>query len=316
MNVLITGATGFVGYALVGSLIKRLEYKVSILSRRFDERFSSNVEQIIGSSEDSLFKTSIPSNIDVIIHLAGRAHILNEHVKSPLHEFRKVNVDGTLHLAHQALENKVKRFIFMSSIGVNGSSTIDKPFNELDEPHPHADYAVSKLEAEQALKELFKNTETELVIIRPPLVYASNAPGNFARLLKLASTNLPLPFSGVNNKRSFIALDNLVHFIECCIKHPCAKNELFLISDNEELSTKQLVTYLRQGMAKSPNLIYVPNFVMKLGAICLGKMKLYEQLFGSLEINNSKAKRLLGWQAPVSAMTAVKQVGETYSKLR
>ncbi|MCH7337295.1 MULTISPECIES: NAD-dependent epimerase/dehydratase family protein [unclassified Acinetobacter] len=316
MKILVTGATGFVGHALISNLIKKAEYKIFILSRNFDERFPSNVEQIVGNSEGSFFKTSVPKHIDTIVHLAGRAHILNEQVDNPLHEFREVNVEGTLHLAHQALENKVKRFIFMSSIGVNGSSTIDKPFNELDEPHPHADYAVSKLEAEQALKELFKNTETELVIIRPPLVYASNAPGNFARLLKLASTNLPLPFSGVNNKRSFIALDNLVDFIECCIKHPCAKNELFLISDNEELSTKQLVTYLRQGMAKSPNLIYVPNFVMKLGAICLGKMKLYEQLFGSLEVDASKAKTLLGWQPPLNAISAVRQAGEAYSKLK
>lgn len=316
MKVLVTGATGFVGYALVERLIKEAEYKVSILSRKFDERFSSNVVQIIGNSDEYFFKTSIPRNIDTIIHLAGRAHILNEQVENPLDEFRKVNVEGALQLAHQALENKVKRFIFMSSIGVNGSSTNGNAFIEQDVPQPHADYAVSKFEAELALQKIFEGTETELVIIRPPLVYASNAPGNFARLLKLASTNFPLPFSGVNNKRSFVALDNLVDFIECCIKHPCAKNELFLISDSESLSTKQLVTYLRLGMHKKANLIYIPNFIMKLGALGIGKMKLYEQLFASLEVDASKARTLLDWRPPLDAEAALQNAGNKYIKVK
>src|SRR5690606_14547210 len=151
-----------------------------------------------------------PNDIDIIIHLAGRAHILNEQVTDPLTEFRKVNVEGTLQLARQALEKKVKRFIFVSSIGVNGSVTKQQPFTEDSVPQPHADYAVSNLEAEQELKKLFSRSDTELVIIRPPLVYAAHAPGNFSRLLKLVATNLPLPFAGTKNKRSFVALENLV----------------------------------------------------------------------------------------------------------
>lgn len=319
MKILITGASGFVGQALISTLKRNKEYQLYTLLRQMNPEFSSDICQIIlQKNTDQPFKCEIlnTNHIDVIIHLAGRAHILNEKVEDPLQEFRKVNVEGTLQLAKEALDNKVKRFIFISSIGVNGSSTSGKAFSEQDVPQPHADYAVSKLEAEVALQKLFEGTETELVIIRPPLVYAAHAPGNFARFIKLASTNIPLPFVGVNNKRSFVALENLVNFIECCITHPLAKNELFLISDNESLSTKQLVTYLRQGMHKKANLIYIPNFVMKLGALGVGKIKLYEQLFGSLEVDASKARTLLGWQPPLSAESALQNAGNKYIKVK
>ncbi|MGT2551828.1 NAD-dependent epimerase/dehydratase family protein [Acinetobacter geminorum] len=315
MKILVTGSTGFVGQALMQVLINR-EDQLFTLARRVNRNLPNKVHQIIYDSDSTPFAITFPEKIDVVIHLAGRAHILNEKVKDPLQEFRKVNVEGTLELAKQALENRVKRFIFISSIGVNGSSTNGKAFSEQDIPQPHADYAVSKLEAELALQKLFKGTETELVIIRPPLVYAAHAPGNFARLLKLASASIPLPFVGVTNKRTFVALENLVNFIECCITHPLAKNELFLIADTESLSTKQLVTYLRQGMQKKANLIYIPNFVMKLGALGIGKIKLYEQLFGSLEVDASKARTLLGWQPPLTAVSAIQKAGNEYTKVK
>ncbi|HFX7633957.1 TPA: NAD-dependent epimerase/dehydratase family protein, partial [Acinetobacter baumannii] len=213
-NILVTGSSGFVGKSLIRSLILSNKYqKIYALNRRQSHILPEKVEQLVATSE-SVFSTPIPNDIDVIIHLAGRAHILNDNVQNPLEQFRAVNVEGTLQLARQALENNVQRFIFISSIGVNGAVTNKKAFDELDPPQPHADYAISKLEAEQALKELFENTNTELVIIRPPLVYAADAPGNFARLLKLTSTNLPLPFASLNNRRSFVALENLVSFIE------------------------------------------------------------------------------------------------------
>lgn len=311
-NILVTGSSGFVGKSLIRSLILSNKYqKIYALNRRQSHILPEKVEQLVATSE-SVFSTPIPNDIDVIIHLAGRAHILNDNVQNPLEQFRAVNVEGTLQLARQALENNVQRFIFISSIGVNGAVTNKKAFDELDPPQPHADYAISKLEAEQALKELFENTNTELVIIRPPLVYAADAPGNFARLLKLASTNLPLPFASLNNRRSFVALENLVSFIEACIEHPQAKNELFLIADHEVLSTQQLVISIRKGMGRKANLIYIPKFLMRVGAICVGKGKLYEQLFLSLEIDASKARNLLNWTPPINAYAALEKTGKIY----
>lgn len=312
IKILITGGSGFVGENLISNLLKKDYYQVISLVRSYKVKQQS-VEQIITKNT---FEADFPKSIDVVIHLAGRAHILNDQSADPLIEFRKVNVEGTLQLAQQALDKKVKRFIFISSIGVNGAITFDQPFSESTLPKPHADYAISKFEAEEALKALFLGSETELVIIRPPLVYAAHAPGNFARLLKLVSSNLPLPFAGIQNKRSFIALENLVNFIQTCIEHPNAANQTFLVADQHSLSTLELVGYLKQGMDKKPYFIYIPQPLMKLGAICLGKSKLYEQLFASLEIDTTKAQKLLDWIAPLTAKQAMIQVGKDYIKLK
>ena len=312
IKILMTGGSGFVGENLISNLLKKDYYQVISLARSYKVKQQS-VEQII---TDNIFEADFPKSIDVVIHLAGRAHILNDQSADPLIEFRKVNVEGTLQLAQQALDKKVKRFIFISSIGVNGAITFDQPFSESTLPKPHADYAISKFEAEEALKALFLGSETELVIIRPPLVYAAHAPGNFARLLKLVSSNLPLPFAGIQNKRSFIALENLVNFIQTCIEHPNAANQTFLVADQHSLSTLELVGYLKQGMDKKPYFIYIPQPLMKLGAICLGKSKLYEQLFASLEIETTKAQKLLDWIAPLTAKQAMIQVGKDYIKLK
>lgn len=315
MNILVTGASGFVGKDLIKKLIINPSFdRITVLLRKYNLDFDSKVVQILGQ-EDSFFSTEILDNTHVVIHLAGRAHILNDDVANPLEEFRKVNVDGTLKLAQIALESNVKRFIFISSIGVNGSTT-SKPFDESDQPNPHADYAISKLEAEVALQALFKNTSTELVIIRPPLIYAANAPGNFSRLLKLVATNLPLPFAQTKNKRTFVALENLIDFIELCIDHPNAANQIFLVADKESLSTRELVEYLKQGMNKKPFFVYIPQPLMRLTAACIGKSKLYEQLFESLEVDTSKTKKLLGWKAPLSARDALIRAGQNYQNLK
>lgn len=311
MRLLITGATGFVGSALT----KRVSslYDTITLARIKSNILPENIQQVVSNN---IFEADFPNDVEIIIHLAGRAHILNEQTTDPLAEFRKVNVEGTLQLARQALDKKVKRFIFMSSIGVNGSVTLQQPFTEDALPQPHANYAVSKLEAEQELKKLFAGSDTELVVIRPPLVYAAHAPGNFARLLKLVASNLPLPFADTNNKRSFVALENLVDFIQTCIEHPNAANQTFLVADQTSISTRELVQYLKQGMEKKAHFIYIPQPLMKLGAACIGKSKLYEQLFESLEVDTTKAQKLLGWTAPLSTEQAMLQAGQNYLKMK
>ncbi|MFV5523806.1 NAD-dependent epimerase/dehydratase family protein [Acinetobacter variabilis] len=311
-KILITGGNGFVGKALIFDLLKKTNVQVVSLVRSYEIQPQA-VEQLVA---ENIFEVEFPENTDVIVHLAGRAHILNEQTTDPLTEFRKVNVEGTLQLARQALDKKVKRFIFMSSIGVNGSVTSQQPFTEDALPQPHVDYAVSKLEAEEALKKLFAGSDTELVIIRPPLVYAAYAPGNFARLLKLVATNLPLPFARTQNKRSFVALENLVDFIQVCIEHPNAANQTFLVADQHSISTRELVQYLKQGMGKTPYFIYIPQPLMKLGAACVGKSKLYEQLFESLEVDASKAQKLLDWIAPLSTQQAMLKAGQDYLKMK
>ncbi|PJI29643.1 NAD-dependent epimerase/dehydratase family protein [Acinetobacter pseudolwoffii] len=311
MKVLITGATGFVGQSLIQNLNK--SYDVIALIRAQSRLLPSTVQQLVANN---VFEADFPNDVEIIIHLAGRAHILNEQTTDPLAEFRKVNVEGTLQLARQALDKKVKRFIFMSSIGVNGSVTSQQPFTEDTSPQPHADYALSKLEAEEALKKLFAGSDIELVIIRPPLVYAAHAPGNFARLLKLVATNLPLPFAHTQNKRSFVALENLVDFIQVCIEHPNAANQTFLVADQSHISTRELVQYLKQGMGKTAYFIYIPQPLIKLGAACVGKSKLYEQLFESLEVDAFKAQKLLGWTAPLSTQQAMLKAGQDYLKMK
>ncbi|WP_216075616.1 NAD-dependent epimerase/dehydratase family protein [Acinetobacter indicus] len=313
IKILITGASGFVGQTLIQKLHHNRNLELIVLSRKAVKTLHNDVRQLVGND---IFSMQWSKDIDVVIHLAGRAHILNEQTTDPLSEFRKVNVEGTLQLARQALDKKVKRFIFMSSIGVNGSVTLQQPFTADALPQPHADYAVSKLEAEQELKKLFAGSDTELVIIRPPLVYAAHAPGNFARLLKLVASNLPLPFAGTNNKRSFVALENLVDFIQTCIEHPNAANQTFLVADQTSISTRELVQYLKQGMGKKAYFIYIPQPLMKLGAACIGKSKLYEQLFESLEVDTTKGQKLLGWTAPLSTQQAMLQAGQNYLKMK
>lgn len=311
-KLLVTGANGFVGAALKKVLIKKYE-TVTLCAR------SSNV---VAKDE---FKLSPPLSAisdwtdllrgkDVVVHLAGRAHVMKDISSNPMKEFYEVNVEGTLNLARQAMDSGVKRFIFISSIGVNGSRTTAQPFTESSVPHPHADYAVSKFEAEKKLRELIKKDDMELVIIRPPLVYAAHAPGNFYRLLNLVSKKLPLPFSSVKNIRSMVALENLVSFIEICVEHPAAANQVFLVSDGEEVSTSQIILYLAEGMGYEAKLLPIPVKLMRLSANMVGKKGVFDQLCESLVIDSSKARNLLGWKPVITSSEALIKAGREFKK--
>lgn len=303
MKILVTGASGFVGRYLVNDLSKTDE--VIAYVRKKSSLLPSSVQQIVSNN---FFDIALPKDTDVIVHLAGIAHNKNNSVD----EFKKINVDGTLELARKALEANIKRFIFISSIGVNGNSTHGKAFTEQDTPNPTNDYTKSKYEAEKALAKLFENTHIDLVIIRPPLIYAHDAPGNFSKLLMLIKLGQFLPFGCTHNQRSFIAIENLVSFITACIYHDTKINETFLIADDEVISTKQLIQCLSSGMGKSMILLPVPTKLLSTLADVTGKVSIFEQLYGNLEIDNRKAKKFFNWHPPKNSLNALKEVGNLY----
>lgn len=313
-KVVVTGATGFVGKALFTALNLNPAFEVTGLCRTLPTSPELEGFVALGSLETSDF-TSVLQNVDVVIHSAARAHVGTEAVWKSLSEFRRVNVEGTINLARQAAKAGARRFVFISSIGVNGGSTNENAFTEQDLPKPHTPYAQSKLEAEAALHTLCQENRMELVIIRPPLIYAAHAPGNFEKLLKIVAKQVPLPFSLVKNKRSFIALENAVDFIILCTTHPKAANETFLIADNEYLSTSELCRLLGSSMGKSSIMLPVPVFLMKWMTKILGKQAMFEQLSGSLIVDNSKSKAMLNWQPPLTATEALKQTGQQYISL-
>ena len=303
MKILVTGATGFVGRYLVNDLSKTDEVIACV--RKKSSFLPSSVQQIV---DNNFFDIDIPKDTNVIVHLAGIAHNKNTSVD----EFKKINVDGTLELAHKALEANIKRFIFISSIGVNGNSTHGKAFTEQDTPNPTNDYTKSKYEAEKALAKLFENTNIDLVIIRPPLIYAHDAPGNFSKLLMLIKLGQFLPFGCTHNQRSFIVIENLVSFITACIYHDTKINETFLIADDEVISTKQLIQCVSSGMGKSMILLPVPTKLLSTLADVTGKVSIFEQLYGNLQIDNRKAKKFFNWHPPKHSLNALNEVGNLY----
>ena len=302
MKILLTGATGYIGRALVADLIRQ-NFIISVVVRQKNSLFPNEVKQfVVGDFErDPDFSASLVE-IDCIIHLAGKAHVIDKAKASVLKGFHKINTEPTLNLAKQAAMAGVNRFIFLSSIGVNGNKST-KPFLEDDAPNPQEPYAISKHEAEKGLLQLAENSNLEVVIIRPPLVYGNNAPGNFGRLLQWAGARfmLPLPLGAVNNARSLIAIDNLVSFIIICTLHPKAVNEIFLISDNDNLSTTQLLKNIAKAFNKKSLLLPVPISWMIFVAKLLGKEADAVRLFSSLVIDSSKARDLLDWH-PVTTM--------------
>lgn len=309
-KVLVTGANGFIGRELCQLLVAQA-YEVRALVR--DVRSTlPGVEYVEADLEHPQNLAAICQGIDCIVHLAGRAHILSGRVQNPLELFRQSNCEATLRLARQAVEAGVRRFVFISSIGVNGAQTFGEPFDELSTPAPHADYAVSKLEAEEGLKKLFAGTGIALVIIRPPLVYGADAPGNFARLLKLVASGLPLPLRALNNRRSLVSLENLVEFVRVCISSPSAADQLFLVSDGSDVSTSEMVLALARGMGKRPLMVPFPDGLLRWGAEILGKESLYKQLYGSLQVNSSKALSMLDWQPKENTQDALERVGRLY----
>ncbi|HKN04875.1 MAG TPA: NAD-dependent epimerase/dehydratase family protein [Buttiauxella sp.] len=309
MKILVTGATGFVGSQLHKEL-KAKQYDVLGTSRR-PVKVESDLVNIGDISQHTDWSATLVG-CDVVVHTAGRAHMMKDLADDKLAEFRRVNRDATLKLAHDAQAAGVKHFIFISSIGVNGNTTINEPFTETSTPKPTSDYAISKLEAEIALTNEFNNTSMAITIIRPALICGENAPGNIRRLLRLVESGIPLPFKGVKNKRGMVSLKSIVSFIIACIENPLSKNELFLLADIEKPTTEEIVRSFAEGMNRPARIVWFPTFMLKVGLKTIGKENIYEQLFGSLDIDASKASNLLNWQSPVSIYETMKQTAEYY----
>lgn len=301
MNIILTGSTGFIG-ARVKELLSRIagfELILPVRSLSLDELPNS---VLVGDIDSNTNWSKALINSDVVIHTAARAHIIKDEVAS----YRKVNVEGTLNLARQAAVAGVRRFVFISSIGVNGNVNT-KPFTPEGNPSPADAYAQSKWEAEQGLWKIQQETGVEVVIIRPPLVYGPNAPGNFGSLVRWIEKGLPLPLGAIHNQRSLVALDNLVDLIITCIDHPAAANQVFLASDGEDVSTSELLRGVAKAAGKPCRLMPVPAGVLQFGATMLGKKAMAQRLLGSLQVDISKARELLGWTPPLTVEQGLKR---------
>jgi nucleoside-diphosphate-sugar epimerase len=237
---------------------------------------------------------------ETVVHLAARAHVLNESSDDPLTEFRRVNVDMTRACAEAAAQAGVKRFVYVSTIGVHGNATTSKPFRATDELAPHSPYAVSKQEGESAVFSIGRATGMEVTVIRPPLVYGPHVPGNFNSMMRWIQRGVPLPLGSVTgNRRSLVALDNLVDLLITCTNHPAAANEIFLVSDGEDLSTTSLLRRLGLAMGKPARLVSVPPSLLHLAATLLGKARTAQQLLGSLMVDIAYTQTTLGWTPPI-----------------
>ncbi len=310
MEPLITGASGFIGRALVARLSDAGRLPVTGTVRHSSPALPNSVQQIVlgDLSPDTDWSHALQGR-DRVVHLAARAHVMRDRVE-PLAEFRRINVECTLNLARQAVMSGVRRFVFVSSVGVNGTATAAAPYRESDPPAPREPYAVSKWEAEDALRLLSNSTGMEIVIIRPPLVYGPDAPGNFGRLYRLVRRGIPLPFGAVQNSRSLVGLQNLVDFIVMCMEHRSAAGETFLVSDGEDLSTADLIRRMAGAMGRTCRLVPVPPAVLMAGATLVGRREMAQRLMGSLQVDISKARRILGWVPPVSVDEGLRRASQ------
>lgn len=286
-KIFVTGGSGFVGSRLIYQLAAQGCAVTAAVRAPADDGVPNWVDDLAGHA--------------AVIHCAARVHVLDESAADPLAEFRRANVEGTLRLARQAAAAGVRRFVFISSIKVNGEVTAPgRPFTAFDPPAPQGAYGISKLEAEQGLRQLAQQTGMQLVIIRPVLVYGPGVKANFRTMLRWLNRGVPLPLGAIDNRRSLVALDNLVDLVVRCVDHPAAAGETFLVSDAEDLSTSQLLRRLAVAMKRPARLVPVPAVLLKLAAGVLGKRSVTQRLCDSLQVDIVHTCGTLDWNPPVS----------------
>ncbi|HWH88318.1 MAG TPA: SDR family oxidoreductase [Pseudomonas sp.] len=299
-KILVTGATGFLGRFLVEHFCSSPDTIVVAPLRNIDVKLPDNVTvtHIPDINNNTDWRKSL-SGVHVVVHAAARVHVMDEEPLQSIEKFRKINVQGTLRLAREAAEAGVKRFIYISSIKVNGESTsINDAFTAYDTPHPSDAYGISKCEAEQQLMQLAQTGAIEVVVIRPVLIYGPGVGANFHQMLQWLIKGIPLPFGSVNNSRSLVFVKNVVDLVSTCIDHPRAANEVFLVSDDEDVSTTQLMRRLLNSLGTKTRLIPVPVKMLTLLADLVGRGTVAQRLLGSLKVDIQKNRRLLGWRPP------------------
>jgi UDP-glucose 4-epimerase len=295
MRVLVTGAAGFIGHALCGALAEAGHYIVPAVRRASGLRN----ERVIGEIGPSTDWQALLEGCDAVVHLAARVHAMDDAAQNPLPLYRATNTEATLNLARHAVRVGVKRFIFLSSIKVNGEGG-EVAYRENDTPAPADAYAVSKWEAEQGLRQIARETGLEVVILRPPLVYGPGVKANFLRLMQWTQKGWPLPLGAIRNRRSLLYLGNLVDAIRLCVEHPAAAGQTFLLDDGEGVSTPDLIRAVAHAMGRSARLLAVPVGMLELAGVLLGKRAVVARLTGSLYVDGSVIRLRLAWTPPFS----------------
>lgn len=302
--ILVTGANGFVGQALCSDMLDRGIKFLPVMRTKSSTAHQAGIVKDIHPSTS--WRAEL-ENVDTVVHLAGRVHMVHDTSPNPLRDYRLTNVDATLNLAAQAAEIGVRRFIYLSSIKVNGESTTVQPFTEASLPSPVDAYGISKYEAEQALQKLSRETGLDVVIIRPPLVYGPGVKANFLQLMRWVSRGIPLPLASVDNRRSMIFVGNLVDFILRSIIHDGAAGRTFLVSDDHDVSIAELARNLSSAMGRRPMLFSLPPAVLRLAADLCGKGAVAERLLNSLQADVRYAKRMLEWAPPYPFETGIEK---------
>ena len=318
MRVLVTGATGYIGSAVLRRLASDARHKALGSIRRGMEVPVAGVSYVVVETlgPETDWQQAL-DGADVLLHTAARVHVMNDTDSCSLSKYREVNVDGTLNLARQAANAGLRRFVFVSSIKVNGEKTqLGKPYTEVDTPAPVDPYGMSKLETEQGLRVLADNTGMELVTVRPPLVYGPGVAANFLSMMRWIYRGIPLPLAGIHNRRTMVALDNLVDLLVTCVDHPGAAGQVILAGDGEDLSTTELLYRTGRALDKPVRLFWAPPWMLRCFARLLGKSDQIQRLTESLQVDISRTRKLLGWNPKISVNQALQQTADDFLKAR
>lgn len=314
MTILVTGANGFVGSALCAKL-HHDAVPVRGAIRTLQPQRDSDQVIAVGEISTETDWTAALKDVKQVVHLAARAHVMNDKCAEPLSEFRRVNVSGAANLARQAAAAGVRRFVFLSTIKVNGEFTEEgKTFTANDVPAPQDPYGASKHEAEQVLRQIAGETGMELVVIRPPLVYGPGVKGNFLSLMQAIDKRRPLPLGAIQNRRSLIYVGNLVDIIRLCLTHPKAAGKVFLASDGNDLSTPELVRRLAASMGRRPFIVPLPTPWMRFAGWMLGKQASVDRVIGSLAVDTTPLRDELGWQPCYTIQAGLEATALWYQK--